>query len=122
MAKAGLIEEMMNDALDSALDNEEIEEETDAEVEKVRGGGGHQLQSGVAFGSQQKQWRKNVERTKLQRVCCTGRGGVVRSVWVKTWMWAVEGEDLAAPGRRSSAEQPTLAAAVGREPCWFQRF
>lgn len=36
MAKAGLIEEMMNDALDSALDNEEIEDETDAEVEKVR--------------------------------------------------------------------------------------
>jgi hypothetical protein len=36
MAKAGLIDEMMNDALDSALDNEDIEEETDAEVEKVR--------------------------------------------------------------------------------------
>lgn len=35
MAKAGLIDEMMNDALDSALDNEDIEEETDAEVEKV---------------------------------------------------------------------------------------
>jgi charged multivesicular body protein 3 len=43
MAKAGLIEEMMNDALDSALDSEALEEETDAEVEKVcacvRGGG-----------------------------------------------------------------------------------
>lgn len=37
MAKAGLIDEMMNDALDSALDNEDIEEETDAEVEKVCG-------------------------------------------------------------------------------------
>lgn len=35
MAKAGLIDEMMNDALDSALDDEGIEEETDAEVEKV---------------------------------------------------------------------------------------
>jgi len=40
MAKAGLIDEMMNDALDSALDNEDIEEETDAEVEKVGGGAG----------------------------------------------------------------------------------
>jgi charged multivesicular body protein 3 len=35
MAKAGLIEEMMNDAIDSALDNESIEEETDEEIEKV---------------------------------------------------------------------------------------
>jgi hypothetical protein len=35
-----LIDEMMNDALDSALDNEDIEEETDAEVEKVRSWGG----------------------------------------------------------------------------------
>jgi hypothetical protein len=35
MAKAGLIEEMMNDAIDSALGDEDIEEETDAEVEKV---------------------------------------------------------------------------------------
>eukprot|EP00775_Hariotina_reticulata_P002794 gene2794-3087_t len=35
MAKAGLIEEMMNDAIDSALGDEELEEETDAEVEKV---------------------------------------------------------------------------------------
>ena len=47
MAKAGLIEEMMNDAIDSAIDTEDIEEETDAEVEKVSchlvcvcGGGG----------------------------------------------------------------------------------
>jgi hypothetical protein len=36
MAKAGLIEEMMNDAIDSALDNESIEEETEEEIEKVR--------------------------------------------------------------------------------------
>lgn len=35
MAKAGLIEEMMNDALDSALDTEEMEQETEEEVEKV---------------------------------------------------------------------------------------
>lgn len=35
MAKAGLIEEMMNDALDSALDGENIEEETEEEIEKV---------------------------------------------------------------------------------------
>lgn len=35
MARAGLIEEMMNDALDSALDNEDIEEETEGEIEKV---------------------------------------------------------------------------------------
>lgn len=35
MAKAGLIEEMMNDALDSALDTEDMEEETEGEIEKV---------------------------------------------------------------------------------------
>lgn len=35
MAKAGLIEEMMNDAIDSTLDNESIEEETEEEIEKV---------------------------------------------------------------------------------------
>lgn len=35
MAKAGLIEEMMNDALDSALDTEEMEQETEDEIEKV---------------------------------------------------------------------------------------
>jgi hypothetical protein len=32
MMKAGLIEEMMNDTLDSALDTEDMEEETEAEV------------------------------------------------------------------------------------------
>jgi hypothetical protein len=36
MAKAGLIEEMMNDAIDSTLGNESIEEETEEEIEKVR--------------------------------------------------------------------------------------
>jgi len=35
MAKAGLIDEMMNGAIDSALGDEDIEEETDAEVERV---------------------------------------------------------------------------------------
>ncbi|KAF7152287.1 vacuolar protein sorting-associated protein 24 homolog 1-like [Rhododendron vialii] len=35
MIKAGLIEETVNDALDSALDTEDIEEETEAEVDKV---------------------------------------------------------------------------------------
>eukprot|EP00882_Tetradesmus_deserticola_P016923 GHRQ01018103.1.p1 GENE.GHRQ01018103.1~~GHRQ01018103.1.p1 ORF type:complete len:159 (+),score=84.93 GHRQ01018103.1:253-729(+) len=35
MARAGLIEEMMNDSLDSALDNDSIEDEADEEIEKV---------------------------------------------------------------------------------------
>ncbi|PKA48245.1 Vacuolar protein sorting-associated protein 24 like 1 [Apostasia shenzhenica] len=35
MTKAGVIEEMVNDAVDSALDPEDIEEETEEEVEKV---------------------------------------------------------------------------------------
>ncbi|KAB2063475.1 hypothetical protein ES319_A10G218300v1 [Gossypium barbadense] len=35
MIKAGVIEEMVNDALDSALDSEDIEEETEEEVDKV---------------------------------------------------------------------------------------
>lgn len=35
MMKAGLIEEMMNDTLDSALGDEELEEETEAEVDRV---------------------------------------------------------------------------------------
>lgn len=35
MARAGLIDEMMNDAIDSALDNEDMEAETDEEIEKV---------------------------------------------------------------------------------------
>ncbi|KAI3917137.1 hypothetical protein MKX01_003586 [Papaver californicum] len=35
MTKAGVIEEMVNDALDDALDSEDIEEETELEVEKV---------------------------------------------------------------------------------------
>lgn len=33
--QAGVIEEMVNDALDSALDSEDIEEETEEEVDKV---------------------------------------------------------------------------------------
>ena len=33
--KAGLIEEMMNDALDGALDTEDMEEESEAQVEQV---------------------------------------------------------------------------------------
>ncbi|KAL8515934.1 hypothetical protein ACS0TY_014585 [Phlomoides rotata] len=35
MTKAGVVEEMMSDALDSALDSEDIEEETEEEIEKV---------------------------------------------------------------------------------------
>lgn len=35
MARAGLIEEIMNDAIDGALGDEELEEETDAEISKV---------------------------------------------------------------------------------------
>ncbi|KAL0436934.1 UNVERIFIED_CONTAM: putative vacuolar protein sorting-associated protein [Sesamum radiatum] len=35
MTKAGVIEEMMNDAVDNALDSEDIEEETEEEIEKV---------------------------------------------------------------------------------------
>lgn len=35
MARAGLIDEVMNDAIDSALGDEDLEEETDAEVQKV---------------------------------------------------------------------------------------
>ncbi|KAI3461384.1 hypothetical protein Pfo_018047 [Paulownia fortunei] len=35
MTKAGVIEEMMNDAVDNALDSEDIEEETEEEVDKV---------------------------------------------------------------------------------------
>ncbi|XP_012456871.1 vacuolar protein sorting-associated protein 24 homolog 1 isoform X2 [Gossypium raimondii] len=35
MIKAGVIEEMVNDALDSALDSEDIEVETEEEVDKV---------------------------------------------------------------------------------------
>ncbi|KAK4492689.1 hypothetical protein RD792_003509 [Penstemon davidsonii] len=35
MTKAGVIEEMMNDAVDDALDSEDIEEETEEEIEKV---------------------------------------------------------------------------------------
>jgi charged multivesicular body protein 3 len=35
MARAGLIDEVVNDALDSALGGEEVEEEADAEVERV---------------------------------------------------------------------------------------
>jgi hypothetical protein len=35
MARAGLIEEIMNDAIDGALGDEELEEETDAEIAKV---------------------------------------------------------------------------------------
>ncbi|KAK1289283.1 hypothetical protein QJS10_CPB18g01747 [Acorus calamus] len=35
MTKAGVIEEMVTDAVDSALDSEDIEEETEVEVDKV---------------------------------------------------------------------------------------
>ena len=35
MMKAGLIEEMMNDALDGVLDTEDMEEESEAQVEQV---------------------------------------------------------------------------------------
>lgn len=35
MMKAGLIDEMMNDALDSALDTEDMEEETEEQIEQV---------------------------------------------------------------------------------------
>uniref|UniRef100_J3LJ43 Uncharacterized protein n=1 Tax=Oryza brachyantha TaxID=4533 RepID=J3LJ43_ORYBR len=35
MTKAGVMEEMVNDAVDSALDNEDIEEEIEEEVDKV---------------------------------------------------------------------------------------
>uniref|UniRef100_A0A1D1Y0T5 Vacuolar protein sorting-associated protein 24 1 n=1 Tax=Anthurium amnicola TaxID=1678845 RepID=A0A1D1Y0T5_9ARAE len=35
MTKAGVIEEMISDAVDSALDSEDIEEETEEEVDKV---------------------------------------------------------------------------------------
>eukprot|EP00955_Chlamydomonas_euryale_P103956 365534-Chlamydomonas_euryale.AAC.16 len=37
MTKAGLIEEMMGDMMDSALDTEDMEDDTDAEVAKVGG-------------------------------------------------------------------------------------
>ncbi len=35
MMKAGVIDEMMSDAIDSAVDGEDVEEETDAEVDRV---------------------------------------------------------------------------------------
>ena len=35
MAKAGVIDEMMADTMDSALDTDDMEEETEEEVEKV---------------------------------------------------------------------------------------
>ncbi|KAF8395270.1 hypothetical protein HHK36_019212 [Tetracentron sinense] len=35
MTKAGVIEEMVNDAVDTALDSEDIEEETEEEVDKI---------------------------------------------------------------------------------------
>ena len=35
MEKAGLIEEMVSDAFESAMDEEDLEEETEAEVQKV---------------------------------------------------------------------------------------
>lgn len=35
MMKAGLIDEMMGDAMDSALDTEDMEEETEAQVEAI---------------------------------------------------------------------------------------
>ena len=35
MAKAGVIDEMMEDAMDSAMDTDDMEEETEAEVDKV---------------------------------------------------------------------------------------
>mmetsp|Transcript_17088 Transcript_17088/g.51069 ORF Transcript_17088/g.51069 Transcript_17088/m.51069 type:complete len:228 (-) Transcript_17088:4012-4695(-) len=35
MMKAGLIDEMMSDAIDDAVDGEDVEQETDAEVDKV---------------------------------------------------------------------------------------
>ncbi|KAL6506428.1 hypothetical protein OROGR_024609 [Orobanche gracilis] len=35
MIKAGVIEEMMNDAVDNALDSEDIEDETEEEIDKV---------------------------------------------------------------------------------------
>ena len=57
MMKAGMIDEMMGDAIDGALDSEDMEEETDQEVEKVSGqgtcicdaqaGGGHGRLAGV---------------------------------------------------------------------------
>jgi hypothetical protein len=39
MQRAGMIEEIMNDAIDSAIGDEDLEEETDAEVDKVRSTG-----------------------------------------------------------------------------------
>ena len=35
MMKAGVIDEMMDDAIEGAIDSDDIEEETDAEVDKV---------------------------------------------------------------------------------------
>jgi charged multivesicular body protein 3 len=40
MMKAGLIDEMMNDSIDSALDTEDIEEETEDQINQVGTGGG----------------------------------------------------------------------------------
>ena len=37
MMKAGLIDEMMNDTLDSALDGEDVEEETEEQISQVCG-------------------------------------------------------------------------------------
>lgn len=34
--KAGIIDEMMSDAIDGAVDTEDMEDETDAEVDRVR--------------------------------------------------------------------------------------
>ena len=36
MMKAGIIDEIMEDAMDSALDSEDMEDEADAEVDKVQ--------------------------------------------------------------------------------------
>ncbi len=35
MMKAGVIDEMMSDAIDDAVDGDDVEDETDAEVDKV---------------------------------------------------------------------------------------
>ena len=35
MMKAGVIDEMMSDAIDDAVDGDDVEQETDAEVDKV---------------------------------------------------------------------------------------
>ena len=76
--KAGVIEEMMNDAVDNALDSEDIEEETEEEIEKVL--------TAIA-GETAAQLREAVKKEKLKQPATSEEAEVKNRVHLTHFIW-----------------------------------